>query len=756
MQVVAPRGSTEESFTALYERFLPPIWDLAVRVLGDQEQARRAVNRIFGRAHADLLRREVEDTSSWLYGIAAAELPRKRGARESYSPSFVRLDPARSANPGLAGVDSAVPESVWAAATSLPVQDYLILDLQTRHGLRDAELARALRLDAKEVDQRSAKVRERLQKAAASQVSPVAVFAALAPVPPPEGLEAEVRASFHNGNGSGPREPRGTGLPWKAILVAVVVALLFSAAGAGAYLLTRGPGAKNPVDVRSTTHRLGESTSDPNMKVVWTPNPRVRGYSVSWSRQPAVPDTIVDLAGSSGSFETRLSPGPNWFNLRTQGRSGHWTKPVHVGPFLIVADRTAPQTTLTDGPKGFSQGSTTFRFASNEKDVTLECSLDGRSFATCTSPQVFRKLRNGRHTFRVRSTDLAGNVDRTPAKTRWLVDSKAPKTLVTDAPERISKESGPFVFKANESQARFECALDDLPFARCTSPHTYSDLKDGKHKFRVRAIDRAGNVDRSVAVRRWKLDTEAPDTKIVSGPARLSHVGTATFAISSEKGVTFECRLDKGAWGECVSLNGLKDGRHVMRARAKDKAENVDKSPARWEWRIDLLPQTRIHSGPSGPTASTAATFRFSSNDRQASFQCKLDARDWTACTSPRAYTGLSQGSHTFRVRARDAHGYVDASPATRTWKVDTVRPGTTIVAGPKGSTSSTRATFRFSSSEPGSSFECRLDAGAWKSCGSPKTFSGLAHGSHTFRVRAIDAAGNRDASPAIRKWTIV
>jgi hypothetical protein len=756
MQVVAQRGSTEESFAALCERFLPPIWDLAVRVLGDQEQAAQAVKRIFARARGDLLRHEVEDTSCWIYGLAAAELPRKRPSRESYPGTFARLDRARSASPGLGGLDAALPESVWVAAASLPVHDYLLLDLQTRHGLRDAALAQALRLDARDVDQRSRRVRQRLEDAVSAPVSPVALFAALEPVPLPAGLEAEVRASFQNGNGSLPRRPRRPGFPWKAISVAVAIALLFSAAGAGAYLLTRGPGVKNPRDVHSTTHDLGESTSDPNMKVVWTPSMHARGYSVSWSRRPAIPDTTVDLAGSAGSLETRLSPGPNWFNLRTLGQNGHWTKTVHLGPFLIVADTTAPQTTLTDGPEGFSQGTTTFRFASNEKDVTLECSLDRRPFKTCTSPQLFRDLKNGRHTFRVRSTDLAGNVDRTPAKSRWLVDSKAPRTLVTDSPERISKESGPFVFAASEKGARFECALDEFPFARCTSPKTYVDLEDGKHKFRVRAIDRAGNIDRSVAVRKWKLDTEAPDTKIVSGPDRLSHVSRATFAIASEKGVTFECRLDKGDWGDCVSLTDLKDGRHVMRARAKDEAENVDKSPARWEWRIDLRPDTRIRSGPSGATASTSASFRFSSNDADATFECKLDDREWTACSSPRSYAGLSQGSHTFRVRARDAHGNVDVSPATRTWKVDTVRPQTTIVSGPKGSTHSSSARFRFSSSEAGSSFDCRLDDGPWKSCSSPRSFSGLAHGGHTFRVRAIDAAGNPDPTAAIRKWTVV
>jgi glycosyltransferase involved in cell wall biosynthesis len=85
----------------------------------------------------------------------------------------------------------------------------------------------------------------------------------------------------------------------------------------------------------------------------------------------------------------------------------------------------------------------------------------------------------------------------------------------------------------------------------------------------------------------------------------------------------------------------------------------------------------------------------------------------------------------------------------------DTTPPETTIDSGPQGSVASTSATFSFSS-EAGATFECSLDGSPWSGCSSPKTYNGLADGQHTFGVRAIDQAGNVDATPAERVWTVV
>jgi hypothetical protein len=115
-------------------------------------------------------------------------------------------------------------------------------------------------------------------------------------------------------------------------------------------------------------------------------------------------------------------------------------------------------------------------------------------------------------------------------------------------------------------------------------------------------------------------------------------------------------------------------------------------------------------------------------------------------------YHGLGDGSHGFTVRARDSVGNLSAHVA-HSWTIDTSAPETTISSAPKSGTASSAA-FAFSATE-GGTFECRLNGAPFALCASPKTYSGLSRATHRFEVRAIDAAGNADATPSLHTWTI-
>jgi len=84
----------------------------------------------------------------------------------------------------------------------------------------------------------------------------------------------------------------------------------------------------------------------------------------------------------------------------------------------------------------------------------------------------------------------------------------------------------------------------------------------------------------------------------------------------------------------------------------------------------------------------------------------------------------------------------------------DATPPDTTITNKPKKGTLKRRAKFEFSSSETGSSFECKLDGTGFSACAPPHVIR-LERGRHSFEVRAIDAAGNVDEAPAAYVWKI-
>jgi hypothetical protein len=206
-----------------------------------------------------------------------------------------------------------------------------------------------------------------------------------------------------------------------------------------------------------------------------------------------------------------------------------------------------------------------------------------------------------------------------------------------------------------------------------------------------------------------------------------------------------------------MAYANLEDGAYTFSARATDGVELVGPVVSR-SWTVDTQPpDTSISGGgPTGATSSNSPTFGFTSSEPNSTFACKLDEGGSEACNSgSKAYTSLTDGEHTFRVRATDATALTDPTEAVRTWTIDTVTPDTSISSGPSGDTTSTTATFSFSASEAGTTFECKLDAGAWESCTSDKTYSGLGTGPHTFLVRATDAAGNADQSEAVRSWTV-
>jgi hypothetical protein len=105
-------------------------------------------------------------------------------------------------------------------------------------------------------------------------------------------------------------------------------------------------------------------------------------------------------------------------NGRINDGNGDGTARRDMGAYEMY-DAAAPQTRFTSKPaKIVTTRTVRFKFTSDEPGSTFRCKLDRLAWRACTSPDKL-KVKVGRHTFKVRATDAAGNTDPTPAVYRF-------------------------------------------------------------------------------------------------------------------------------------------------------------------------------------------------------------------------------------------------------------------------------------------------------------------------------------------------
>ena len=508
--------------------------------------------------------------------------------------------------------------------------------------------------------------------------------------------------------------------------------------------------------------------------VVAPPTVSVSGQCADHNWTASLGATTIDLAPATPADalcdRSTLTVSLNVLTAPATDGQYFWT--TTVGPDFsaqsqptLTIDGTPPDTAIAGTPPPFTDAGASFAFTGSDGGsgvAGFQCSLDNGAFSACISPAAYSGLSNGDHTFAVRAIDAAGNVDPSPASLSWTVDAVAPDTSIDGGQPNLSaSRTAQFVFSGTDSGsgvAGFECNLDAAGFSACSTGITYTGLADGSHTFAVRAVDGVGNKDGSPATDTWQIDATAPPAPIIaSAPSDPSDDPSPTFQYTdNDPTAQLECQLDGSAFTDCPSgftTPPLPDGQHTFGVKAVDEAGN-ESGVTTYTWTIDTVhPLVSITSAPSLLTNQTSATFSFVANKPGSTYQCALDGGAFGNCSSPRLYNGLSNGSHTFAVRGV---WLTLVGPATEyTWRVDTVPPQTTITATPPADSHSRTATFSFTSGEANSTFTCRLNTGGLTPCTSPHAYTGLGDGTYTFRVQAVDAAGNADATPAVYTWKI-
>jgi hypothetical protein len=162
--------------------------------------------------------------------------------------------------------------------------------------------------------------------------------------------------------------------------------------------------------------------------------------------------------------------------------------------------------------------------------------------------------------------------------------------------------------------------------------------------------------------------------------------------------------------------------------------------------------------------ASPTGTVKFQSDGPGALASggaCALAGAGTGKATCQIAYTPSAPGSGTHTIAAAyqgDAAHRPSQASAKLVVSAPTIpvaAPNTTIAKKPRRKTAAHVAKFTFSSDQPGSSFQCKLDKKAFKPCGSPFKAKKLKPGHHVFQVKAINPQGLADPTPAVFKWTV-
>jgi len=320
----------------------------------------------------------------------------------------------------------------------------------------------------------------------------------------------------------------------------------------------------------------------------------------------------------------------------------------------------------------------------------------------------------------------------------------------------------------DDSIDRVQCRdSQNASWADCASlgHHVFSPLADGLVVLEIRAQTIS---DRKSPIRKFNLqvDSTPPEVQNFNFEGFVDNTpqfGLDPFDPSPGSGIAdLLCQLigpGHGAqWWDCgedstrfillsqVLTNGQS---YTLNVKAKDLAQNTSPAVSSSFVVQYSAPSELCSISPiTSPTRFTSQSVQFSCQSQRpiSIIECKLDSGTWETCQSPKSYSGLSEGSHTFLVRFKNAEGIASAVQQ-QDWLVDTTPPMVQITrADPDGLSahfeyiatdndivSDTACSVRLSSSSP-----------QYVPCSSTYFVEGLLMGRvYSFWVRATDRAGN-------------
>ena len=250
----------------------------------------------------------------------------------------------------------------------------------------------------------------------------------------------------------------------------------------------------------------------------------------------------------------------------------------------------------------------------------------------------------------------------------------------------------------------------------------------------------------------------APPAPVITSPEPGAFVKAVTLTGTAATGATVAVKEgevevgntkaeEDGTW--TVPVPGATDGAHTYAVTATD-ADGTSPAASITLTVDRVAPPTTIDAGPEPFTRDSTPSFRFGSDDPDATFECRIDAALFEAC--PREFTSgeLGDGLHTLESRAVDRAGNRDETPSSLTFTVDTAVPAAPVITQPTDGATLASVTLKGSSEASAivRVFDGDAFLGLAQTTGESWQYAAdVAEGAHTFRVTQVDRAGNE--SPA-------
>jgi len=377
-------------------------------------------------------------------------------------------------------------------------------------------------------------------------------------------------------------------------------------------------------------------------------------------------------------------------------------------------------------------------------------------------------LADGNHTIQVTAFDGANNS--ASASVPVIVDTTSPSLSVTYPADGavFATTTVAMAWTASDATSgldRLELSLDGGPatvLAPNETNHTFAGLSDGSHTATLVAYDRAGHS--TTAARTFVVDTAAPTVTIdapVAGWVSTRSVQVTWTAADVGSGLDhIEVSLDGNppavlpGTATSTTLTGVSDGPHTIVVQAFDRAGSS--ASASVAISVDAtLPTATVTSPTPGQFLGTSSVqLTWTASDAPSGidhFEVSIDGGVATTVpsgTTTYVFTGVTDGSHTFRLRAIDRAG--NAVTASVTATVD-VSPPTLAISSPTAAafirSHSVIVTWTAGDATSGiDHYLVSLDGGSAQTVvgtATSYTFAGTSDGAHTILVTAVDRAGN-------------